>query len=64
MRTRKHTPPPPPIIDPVGGARSFLDTQAAAMRSWDNSALPNRREHELALAYIAALLDLIAKRQT
>lgn len=50
---------PPVEGDAVAGARSFLDTQSTAMRTWDNSALPNRREHEQALAYIAALLRLV-----
>jgi hypothetical protein len=47
-----------PIIttDPIVGARAFLETQTAAMRQWDNAALPNRSEHETALAYLAALV--------
>ena len=64
MRTRRHERkrPPPPIADPIASARAFLDTQTAAMRQWDNSALPNRKEHELALALIAALLSLIEQK--
>ena len=49
----------PPAPDPIAAARAFLDTQAAAMRQWDNSALPSRREHDTALATIAVLLRLL-----
>lgn len=40
-------------------AGAFLDSQVWAMRTWDNSALPSRREYEAALAYLAALLRMI-----
>lgn len=59
-RRRRTRPAPQIAADPITGARTFLETQTSAMRQWDNAALPNRREHETALAYIAALLRLLA----
>lgn len=49
-----------PPTDPIESARAFLDTQTAAMRAWDNSALPTRREYETALMHIKALLQIVA----
>lgn len=48
-----------PPADPIASARAFLDSQSAAMRQWDNSALPSRREHEAALSHIQALLGVL-----
>lgn len=59
MRRQSTRPAPAIGPNPIAGARTFLDTQTTAMRQWDNSALPSRREHDMALAYIAALLRLL-----
>jgi hypothetical protein len=53
--------PAPP--DPVASARAFLDTQSAAMRSWDNAALPSRKEFEAALAHIQGLLGVLSESE-
>lgn len=52
-----------PAPDPAAAARVFLDAQAAAMREWGGGdlPLPSRRDHETALAHIAALLREIGR---
>lgn len=53
----------PPAPDPIASARAFLELQSEALCQWSNAALPSRREYELALGHIQALLGLLAQQE-